>query len=180
MAIHGDDYVIRFDPASQHVVGDRLIPSPIEVGLHSGGDTPWFQGRIEVVGGVPRWTEVALHREGEGEEIRKKHLDAIRLDDWIEWAVSLAATRIREGVAAFPPSQDESAQARRAVQSLRVGSRRTLTDARLKKVAAVYNAAEMYGLNDVEKVIGVSRATAARLVKAARDKGFITTKGSSK
>lgn len=184
-------------------VGDRLVPSRIEVAIVSAADAePVFSGLIEVVGGIPRWTDIRLTSEPSGREIREKDLRGIALEDWIEDFVAHFARRnlpsdrvvyfssgkresgrpygeqrawqqMREGRSEIPTTPDQLSSAASWVREKRSGTRRAMTPDRLNRVATTYNAQTTHGLEAVERAFGVSRATAALYVKQAREAGLI-------
>ena len=77
-------------------VGDRLVPRLIEVDFPGGDGQPSFFGLIEVIDGVPRWTELTLKRIQDGREIRERDLRAVNLDEWLDAFVSSLSGEIRE------------------------------------------------------------------------------------
>ncbi len=160
------------------VVGDRLVPSPIEVDLPGADGQPQLEMVIEVIDGVPRCTELTLRRNEGGREIRPRDLKAINLEDFVETFVSLMSSEIVEReagkISSVVRGDETSIRAgMRTVRAARKGSRRPMTDERKQEVAQIYNAADLYGLEDVQDRFRVSRSTAARYVKAARDAGLI-------
>lgn len=161
------------------VVGDRYVPPLIEVDFPGVDGQPGLHAVIEVLDGVPRWTEVSLERVEGGREIREKDLRAIRLDAWMEEIVAICSGVIVEsgssGLIRAEFSDDESAlrAGMKTIRDIRKGSRRPLTSDRRQRVADVYNAQETRGIDAVEKAFGVSKSTAVRYIKAARDAGLI-------
>ncbi len=88
---------LRAPMTGGHVVGDRYVPSPIEVDFPGADGQPSLYMLIEVIDGVPRCTEVTFKSAEGGREIRDKDLRAISkgegLDSWIETFVALCSER---------------------------------------------------------------------------------------
>lgn len=159
-------------------VGDRLVPRLIEVDFPGGDGQPSFFGLIEVIDGVPRWTELTLKRIQDGREIRERDLRAVNLDEWLDAFVSSLSGEIREredGVeeAVYRTGEASIRQGMKAIQNARKGSRRPMTLARLSRVAEAYLGQETGGIEAVEIAFTVSRSTAIRYINAARDAGLI-------
>jgi hypothetical protein len=164
-----------------HVVGDRLVPSPIEVDFPSADGQPSLYLIIEVLDGVPRCTEITFKRSGGGREVRDKDLRAIPkdqgLDSWIEAFVAICSGEIVNSepgeIAAIFGGEESVRAGMRTIRDVRKGSRRPLTDERKQRVAQVYNANDVGGIEAVERAFTVSRSTAIRYIKAAREAGLI-------
>ena len=180
--------VVRAPMVADYViVGDRLwVPPIIEVEFPGTDGQPAFFMVIEVIEGVPRCTELTLRRHEGGREIRQRDLRAIELDSWIEGLVAKVSFEIMQndekGVAGAMRVDPESLRSGiKTISGVRKGSRRPLTGERRQRVAEVYNAHETGGIEAVELAFNVSRSTAVRYIKAARDAGLIETrKGVSK
>lgn len=172
---------VRASMTDHAVVGDRLVPSPIEVDFPGADGQPALTMFIEVVGGVPRCTELTLRRSEDGREIRTKDLKNIikgGLDSWIETVVAMCSGEIQESkpgeIAAAFGGQDRALAGMRTIRDARKGSRRPLTPQRKQRVADVYNAHETGGIDAVQTAFtGISRSTATRYIKAAREAGLI-------
>ena len=172
---------LRAPMTGGHVVGDRFVPSPIEVDFPSADGEPSLYMLIEVIEGVPRCTEVTFRRTEGGREIRDKDLRAISkdegLDSWIETFVALCSGEIvergPEGGSAVYGGEDRIKAGMKTIRDVRKGSRRPLTGERKQRVADVYNAHETGGIEAVEAAFTVSRSTAIRYIKAAREAGLI-------
>lgn len=162
----------------QEVVGDRLVPTQIEVLLPGADGQPRLEMFIEVIDGVPRCTELLLKRTEAGREIRPRDLRAIDLEDFVETFVAMVSAEIvevKDGVAksVVRAGEDFVRDGAKAVRQSRKGSRRAMTDDRRQRVADVYNAQESGGIEAVEVAFAVSRSTAIRYINAARDAGLI-------
>lgn len=161
------------------VVGDRYVPPLIEVDFVGTDGNPSLFMVIEVVDGVPRCTELTFKRVEGGRAIRPLDLSAVQLDDWIAEIVSMCAGELRpheeEGVthAVFGSGEDHIRAGMKTINDIRKGSRRPLTADRKKRVAEVYNAQETGGIEAVVAAFGVSRSTAVRYIRAARESGLI-------
>lgn len=165
------------------VVGDRFVPPVIEVDFPGVDGEPSLDMLIEVVDGVPRCTEITIKRTEGGREVRDKDLRAISkaegLDTWVETFVALCSGQIVENddpdmtTALFSSGEDHVTAGIKTIRDARKGSRRRLTDERKQRVADVYNAHESGGIDAVETAFAVSRATAVRYIKAAREAGLI-------
>ena len=87
---------------NQEVVGDRLVPTQIEVLLPGADGQPRLEMFIEVIDGVPRCTELLLKRTEGGREVRPRDLRAIDLEDFVETFVAMVSAEIvgvEDGVA---------------------------------------------------------------------------------
>lgn len=161
-------------PAVQ--VGDHLVSRRLEVQIPSSGERPSVDMVIEIIDGVPRCTELTFRQAPGGREIRPVDLQSAKLDSAIEYAVAIAAIDIDEKFEngfVGSRSDDTSTRAYRAVRDLRRGSRRPMTEQRLQRIADTYHAQQVGGLEAIEIAFGVSRATAARYLKAAREAGLV-------
>ncbi|WP_425309085.1 hypothetical protein AADG42_10105 [Ammonicoccus fulvus] len=165
-------------PKSLFEIGDRMVPSPIDVRFAGDGDQPAFAMKIEVIAGVPRCTELSLNAVDGGREIRAKDLGAIELDSWIEAIVARASFRIERhedgSITLIDDMKDDSFfEGVREIRRARKNSRRPMTRHRLEQVAEIYNAQDEGGLEAIEIALSVSRSTAARYVRQAREEGLI-------
>jgi hypothetical protein len=168
---------LRSSPFGMEVIGDLLVPSPIEVEMPSTDGEPTLDMLIEVIDGVPRCTELVLKRTEGGREIREKDLRAIEVDHWIESFVALVSAEVvPNGSGASGHFSSDADAVRRGVKTIRdvrKGSRRPMTADRRQRVADVYNAHETGGVEAVQTAFTVSRSTAIRYINAARDAGLI-------
>lgn len=86
------------DPHSWVLVGDRSIPRRIEVTLVSSPDRwPALSMVIEARNGAPQCVALCLAVHPEGREIRRVDLLKIRLEDWVDEVVALAALEVSTG-----------------------------------------------------------------------------------
>lgn len=160
------------------IIGDRWVPNTIEVDFPGADGGVSLYMLIEVVDGVPRCTELTLKRVDEGREVRQKDLRAIELDSWIEAFVARCSDQLQTSedgqVSAIHRGDErEVIDGMKTIREVRRGSRRAMTDARKRRVADVYNARESGRIEAVEAAFAVSRSTAIRYIKAARDAGLI-------
>ncbi len=167
-------------PTSMCAVGDRLVPSPIEVDFPGGIDGhPALYMLIEVIDGVPRCTELTIKRTGDGREVRTKDLRAVELDSFVERFVSLVSGGPIKVISEYeisadvPLGEDAVRRGMKTIRDVRKGSRRPLSEERKRRVADVYNAHDTGGIEAVERAFDVSRSTAIRYIRAARDVGLI-------
>lgn len=164
-------------------VGDRRVPKQMKA-LFSGAEgQPSLILFIEVINGVPRLTSLHIDRVDGGRELRQKDLRALAdLDSWVEAIVARCCTRILEErdegdrVTVVSVMDGSMRDSMRVISAARRGSRRALTGDVLRRIADTYNAADHYGLEDVQQVFEVSRSTAARYIRAAREAGLIEGK----
>ena len=161
-------------------VGDRLVPAQIEAWFPGGeSGQPSLHMLIEVVGGVPRCTELSLKKKDGGREIRPKDLRTIELETWIEAFVARVSSVIEDNEdgrisASYGPMDErELRKGMKQIAVARRGSRRPMTAERRKRVAEIYNAQETGGIEAVELAFNVSRSTAVRYINAAREAGLI-------
>lgn len=157
-----------------HTVGERLVPSPIVLQLRE-PDKPMVDLTIEVISGVPRVTDLRITRVDGGREVRKKDL-ALDLEMLVENTVAIASgrrtdsrtTRLPGG---FPRDEREQEIRRgvRTIQQARGRSQRQMTPDRMGKIAEIYLAQEVGGIDAVAEVYNVHRATAARWIAKIRE-----------
>lgn len=162
-------------------VGDRLIPSQVEVDFPGTPEQPMLHMFIEVIDAVPQCTEITLEAREGGAAVRLRDLQNIPLETWIETFVGIFAAQVvgedeKTGeVTAIERRDDDALRGGvKAVATARAGSRRAMTADRKQRVAHIYNDQPSGGLEAVAVEFGVSRSTAARYVKAARDAGLIS------
>ena len=176
--LHADDW-----PRNIALVGDRLVPKRTLVELPGADGQPRVDMTIDVINGVPRCSSLAFtHTEG-GREIRQSDMRAVQVDEWIEAFVGLVSAQVvehKDGSLHFiyDGTEEEARGGMKAAMEARKGSRRRMTDRRMTQIADAYNAHETGGLEAVQRTFGVSKATAARYVRQAREAGLIpeTTK----
>jgi hypothetical protein len=175
----GGHGLATWDPAADKVqLGDRrLVPREILVRVRGGPKEPDLAMKIEVRKGIPQWVEVVLRARPDGsEEVRDKHLRAIRLGDWLEQIVAACSLGFSgagaDGTVWSKPVDDRSAVAdiRRAVS----GQPRTVTPELLQKVSEIYR--QHFADRPTESVaraFNVKHRTAARYVQRARSAGYL-------
>lgn len=173
---------VRATMAGLVVVGDRVVPPLIEVDFPGVDGQPSLFMRIEVIEGVPRCTELTLRRADNGREIRPRDLSAVQLDSFIEMFVAVCSGRVTasssQGWAGeFGDGEAFVRGGMKTIRDVRKGSRRPLRGERRQRVADVYNAHESGGIEAVEAAFVVSRSTAIRYIRAARDAGLIHPRG---
>jgi hypothetical protein len=167
--IEGGYLIPNWDGAVR--VGEKVIvASPIEAHFPASGHHPSLYMRIEMVDGVPLCTEITLKMAEGGEPLRQKHLRAMKVELFVEYAALRCSATVvfqREsgGMAIARPSPE----AKRAVRTFK----RSMTSALKQQVAQVYGEAEVGGIDAVMDAFGVSRTSAVRYINAARDAGLI-------
>lgn len=176
----GDFGWVRFSFATE-IVGDRVIPRQMEASLPGANGQPRLTLFIEVIGGVPRLTHLHLDQVDDGREVRQKDLRILAsLDEWVEVIVARCSSRVvdsgDESNVRASVVEGDIRPAMRVVGEARKRSRRAMTEDVKRRIADVYNAADRYGLEDVQAAFGVSRPTAARYIRAAREAGLIEEK----
>lgn len=160
-------------------VGDRSVPALLILELRE-PDEPTIELTIEVINQVPRVVDLHISRHAGGREVRKKDL-ALDLEDLVEHAVAIASGRHAGSTAnggrisrfpySFPEDEREQELRRgiRTVQEARGRSQRQMTPDRMQKIAEIYLAQEVGGIEAVAEVYNVHRATAARWIAKIRD-----------
>ena len=161
------------------VVGDRLVPRIIEVDF-PGIEEPGIYMVIEVLDGVPRCTELTIKSNEGGRGIRKRDLLAVDLDTWIETFVSWCSAgpihaQVQNGIvnmyADTPGDEKAVREGMKTIRDVRKGSR--MSASRKRRVAEIYNAHETGGIEAIERAFSVSRSTAIRYIRAAREADLI-------
>ena len=169
---------LRFPAGSGVRVGDRWVPTPIDIDFPGAGGQPALTMKIEVIKGVPRCTHLQFSQAEAGREVREKDLRAVKLDEWVETFVAICSGRITnsDGTVtriAYSRSESDIRAGIKEVSKARAGSRRQLTDEVKRKTAEVYNAHDKGGIAAVEAAFSVSRSTAIRYINAAKSEGLI-------
>jgi hypothetical protein len=162
-------------------VGDRFVPPRIFV--HSRiANVPDLKMKIEVREGIPVVTEVTLQARPDGPEVRRRHLDALALDDLLEQIVAACSVKDADGTGrTLIPDMDRGA-ALRNVRGARSGRTR-ISQERLLKAAEIYREhVDGRPTEAIARAFGVSHRTAARYVQHARKSGLLspTTPGKKK
>lgn len=167
--------VIEWVPGAKLVpVGDVFLPEELRVDGRVGPSGPTFAVVIIVSGGVPRCTQVELRESPECPEVRARDLAAVRLEDVLEAATSLAAFREDDDgtmrrVSQARPDRNADIQTIRAARSQ---TRRKVTPEVLAEVADLYRA--YFDDSPIERIataFQVSERTAARYVQLCRRDG---------
>jgi len=168
---------IDYDGMGEAVrVGDRLLPSELEVQFPGAQDQPALRMQLAVVNGVPQCRSLTIESKPGAREVRTLDMRAVALEDWIEKLYSLTATVIVEegpdgdmttGVRTW--DQKELRRTARTIQQARAVSRRKITPAFLADVAKVYRAhVDERPVEAVQATFGGSYRTAAMYVQRAR------------
>lgn len=163
------------------VVGDRYLPSKIEVVFPGGTDSPQpgLEFTIEVVKEIPTVTRVELKTREGGRGIRPSDLDDIRrrLNDWTEDIVAGSMMEVLsnvEGRLVVVDRADAHRANARAARAMQSGGRRKITTEHLQRVAEVYREHEEgTPIEAVEIAFGTSYRSAARWVQKAREEGLL-------
>jgi len=172
----------EFDAGDQVRMGDRLVPRLITVHITGAPDLPATTMTVEARDGVPVCTEVVIRAKPGSREVRAADLRAIRLEDWLEAIIAEVAVQVvltdEAGepvvVSPAPATPDARRLAVSAVRAVRSGTRRRVTDALLRDVAAIYRGDQSgHPRLAVSERYGISKRTAARWVAAAREKKLI-------
>jgi hypothetical protein len=157
--------------AGWRLVGDRWIPERfvIEYGYRPG---PLVQMVVYLFGDEP--TCISLQLITHGPAITQKDLRDIVVADWVRLFVDAIAMTSPSTSRDVPPRVVINKSAiEAAIASLRRGTRRTLDDDLLKRVASAYTSGETHGIEAVIDAFDVSKSTAVRYIKAARAAGYI-------
>lgn len=173
-------------PGQQVRIGDRLVPSRVDV-LFTGADgQPSLTMRLEVVDGVPSCRELTLASVAGGREVRTLDLTAIRLAEWVDdvyAAFALRVTNESKGVVVAVKESDHDSELG-AVEQFRKARKgkaaRKIDDALLRQAAAIYT--EHFRDRPIVKVaaaFGVSERTASLYITMARHAEHLpkTTRG---
>lgn len=163
------------------VVGDRYLPSRIDVTFPGGSDSPQpaLEFTIEVVREVPMVTRVELKTREGGRGVQPGDLDAIRrrLNDWTEDIVagSMMEVVLNEGgklhVVDRVNADRDNIKATRAMQA---SARRKITPEFLSRVVEVHRQhRDEGGVEAVAAAFGTSYRSAARWVQKARQEGLL-------
>ncbi len=143
-------------------VDDPLNPYLIEI-------------EVQVVDGQPRCEELRCRQRPDGPPVSSENLRKVRLGGYLRLsavAMSFHAVLDENGDVLFAQATgtgDEELLARAAVRRPRV----TVTEDLLRRVAQIHRDGGPKGTLAVQRHYSVSRATAARWVRAARERGFI-------
>ena len=166
------------------VVGDRYLPSKIEVVFPGGSDSPQpgLEFTIEVIRELPTVTRVELKAREGGRGVRPKDLDNIRLrlNDWTEDIVAASMREVQsnvDGNLVVVDRADSRNANIKATRAMRSGAYRKCTPEHLARVAAVHREhADDAPVLAVQMAFGTSHRNAYRWVAAAREAGLIEEK----
>lgn len=171
------------DLDSEYVeVGDRLVARLIQVHLVGAQGQPGADLMIDSSSGAPRCVELVMKATERGPEVRTKDLRLLHVEDLIDAVVPLFTstqfTRHENGgvsaVIALPDSAgDHFREARRAIRGTQRAARRIVNDDLLRRVADAYAGDPSRPAVAVERTLGVSRSTAFRYIREAKERGFI-------
>lgn len=175
------------DLDSEYVeVGDRLVARRIQVHLAGAQGQPQADVIIDSSQGRPMCVELMVRASERGPEVRTRDIRLLNIEDVIDAVVPLFTstefTRHENGgVSAkivVPDSDSENyKQARRAIRGVQRAARRVVTDDLLQRVAEAYASDASRPALSVERTLGVSRSTAFRYIREARERGFIKPNG---
>jgi Family of unknown function (DUF6214) len=164
------------EPSRVHIGGGVFLP--MRFGDEFPDPTRGLQVDVEctVVNGKPVCTSVKVWRL-DGAPLEDADLAGLPLDVYADeaaakytWQMPIGSPIARH--VAEPDDPEVHAPAR----DLSFKHRRYVTDNELRRVAAVYRSAHAAGAAPAKAVMGeleVSRATAGRLIRRARDRGFL-------
>jgi hypothetical protein len=168
------------DFGSYQRIGDRAVPTRIDVHFESVDGQPSLELRLEVVDGIPQCREMRLVSARDGREVKALDLDAIKLREWVEEIYALFALQVVDeeaGVvkAVLSTSDDAHVGAVQAFQRARKGkSARKITPTFLAGIAKVYrNNLSKNPTQAVQREYGVEYRTAAGYVQRARAAGLL-------
>jgi hypothetical protein len=144
--------------------GKFLVPGKFTLNYTDNGSDPDFELQFEVRDGAPQCRSMKITSHEDGGEIQGKHLRMLRLEDWLEIALSHVAMVIRErqgGEMMATPARDE-VEMRDIIKHGRIArtdSRRAITDTGPTRAVAEH--------------FDKSLRTASLYVKQAREKGHL-------
>jgi len=183
---HGEGWSVSASP--QYVpVGDRLVPSWIEVLAKGDASTPSFFGRIEVRDGAPRVVAFSFHAEaGEG-EVRQADLRGSQVAGILQLAAvfSFQFQTLDNGTIGVESGHAPDGSISPDALSNIAGSRknRKVTPAFLAEIAEVYRShIDEAPTRAIRDRYFVSPRMASSYVTRARAQGYLppTTKGKKK
>lgn len=163
------------------VVGDRYLPSRIDVTFPGGSDSPQpaLSFTIEIVKEIPTVTRLELKTREGGGGVRPSHLDDIRrrLNDWTEAIVAASMMEVvsnTDGTLVVVDRADSRRENIKATRVMQSGARRKITPNLLGRVAEVYRDHEDDSPVDaVSLAFDTSYRSAARWVQKARQEGLL-------
>jgi len=167
-----------YDPLMA-VVGDRAIPMQFEMVDTRDDRRPEVTLGFEIRDGVPECTRVELRATAKGREVRSSDLRAVRVEDALETAISVAPHEYNvdaDGRPSISPVPGNKEQARTTVKWARAArkeARRRVTDDMLREVARVYRENPYSPTSAVADTFDRAHRTAALYVHQARERGFL-------
>jgi hypothetical protein len=173
-------------PATDRVeVGDRVMPTWVDVVMPGDGDQPRLTLRLEVVDKVPQCRQVTITSSEGGREVRPADLKAVHVTEILEEVFAMLAGRVVDegGRTVIVEEWGERAQSE-AVQQIAAARKgrhaRSVTPGFLQEVAEVYRS-NIKGnpTQAVQTAFSVSKRMASEYVKRAREAGLLppTTPG---
>lgn len=184
--VRGDGFVLRAS-GTYVPVGDRLVPSELELELDGDASAPQVVARVEVREGMPRVVALRFDAVATSAEVRQTHLRDVKLDAMF---TLLAAFAVRVVVLDDGPtvvetslSQDGAVRPEALAAIQRMRARRRMTPAFLREVAETYRANLDSGpTKAVRHRYFLSERAASKYVQEARAAGFLppTTPGRKK
>jgi len=131
---------------------------------------------VDAIDGVPRCTKLVFTMRPGGREVQQQDLRGVNIANWVEEITTLGVFQV-DVDPEFPhaPTADakEVDSVKQAVSRRRTSAPPSASADRLQQVATVYNAAKKLGLEDIMDTFDVSRSTAARLLRQAREANLI-------
>ncbi|MGH3319414.1 MAG: hypothetical protein ACRDN9_04385 [Streptosporangiaceae bacterium] len=170
---------VRHKQGAPTWVGEYLIPPRFTVVYTDDGPEPGFEIDFEVRDGVPQCRAVRIACSRDGDEIQRRHLRDLRLEDFREWAMARVALVVQEihengDTVATPPADVKGMRdVIHAGRGARADARRTVTDERLHEVADIYRDNPKRPTAAVADHFGKSLRTASWYVKLTREAGYL-------
>ena len=161
-------------------IGNRLLPRRFTLTAINDDDSPNLRMVFAVLDGVPQCRGVHIESSDGGREVQSGDLRALRLEDFLEFAMTETAsvvtktTAAGETTAVHTVDPDERARTLKVLQRARSDARRKVTDDMLREVAAIYRTnLDNNPTQAVADHYDKSPRSARLYVKQARDKGFL-------
>jgi len=163
-------------------MGDRMVRRVWEVEQSDpNGQWPTTRARVEVRDGKPELREFSLTATAQGKAIDPADVHVYDIEGMIEYMGGLARA-IDAGWENHDDLADPSVitvedlmvAARAGIKDTRHARRTTITDEKLREVAAVYRAAERWPVKAVAEHFGVQRRMAGIYVAKARQRRFLS------
>jgi hypothetical protein len=173
----GEGFAVR--ASGEYVpVGDRLVPSMVELELNGDATSPTSTVRVEVRDGAPRVVEMRFHaKPGQG-EVRQAHLRETQLEAMVELVAAFAVRVVSfdDGTGVVQSSLSPEGEVwSESLDSLRrARANRKVTPELLQEVAAVYREHLATGpTKAVRARFFVSQRMASNYVQRARRAGLL-------